>query len=175
MQFSESVSVCGITLEVEHRQLLLSPSLNCHFKPHPRLISSSSLLLASFSWQIKFTHAMQPCIFSVPIQPLLLLRRNPRWHIWRPYLITEGHPVNCQEALKKSSKIDSSPTTRSQEGSRRQNIMNKNAQRDEEERWRARWRARHEIWSMCVRLNEFGQKSSDIWNLVQNGIWKWSH
>lgn len=93
-----------------------SSHLNCHFKPHPLLVSSSPFPASFFFflWQIKFTQAMQLSTPVRPVHPLLPAPPHPPptvggWQMRRPYLVTEGqrwHPINCQESSqKRSSKL----------------------------------------------------------------------
>lgn len=97
----------------KHYELLLSSSLNCHFKPHPLLISS---LFSPFYGKLNLPEQCGPVFHRAARSFACRGEKPPAGTSRRPFLITEGqrrHPINCQEALKKKKKeleIDSSPT-----------------------------------------------------------------
>lgn len=98
----------------KHCELLLSSSLNCHFKPHPLLISSLPFPFF-FLWQIKFTRAMRACISQRRSFIRLPRRETPRRHIaetFPPYRRSTPapHQLSGSAQKKKELEIDSSPT-----------------------------------------------------------------
>lgn len=98
----------------KHCELLLSSSLNCHFKPHPLLISSLPFPFF-FYGKLNLPEQCGPVFHSAARSFACRGEKPPAGTSRRPFLITEGqrqHPINCQEALKKKKEleIDSSPT-----------------------------------------------------------------
>lgn len=90
----------------KHCELLLSSSLNCHFKPHPLLISSLAFPFF-FYGKLNLPEQCGPVFHSAARSFACRGEKPPAGTSRRPFLITEGqrrHPINCQEALKKKKK-----------------------------------------------------------------------
>lgn len=89
-------------------ELLLSSSLNCHFKPHPLLISSLPFPFFFFYGKLNLPEQCGPVFHSAARSFACRGEKPPAGTTRRPFLITEGqrrHPINCQEALKKKKSL----------------------------------------------------------------------
>lgn len=91
----------------KHYELLLSSSLNCHFKPHPLLISSLPFPFFFFYGKLNLPEQCGPVFHRAARSFACRGEKPPAGTSRRPFLITEGqrrHPINCQEALKKKKR-----------------------------------------------------------------------